>query len=291
MNSTDIHALIMEGLYTSPIILCVFTSSLFFCIFRQYHASVPLCQNILVNVFFYHLSFFMQAGNILNATELLIQVVFHIDDPFVSCTLYRVRQFQQTLSGICILLISISYFIEHFKFDLYMKIQNPYMSLFSFSALVLVSSVFSIYLAFYCNFLEVCAYQCYKNHHFKFGIIVLLPMVLINVVIVMDKICKTNFTNWKKFFMFPKILPFHGPFQHDPKAIEIQIISPIGSRSLPTPPSSASQTHVAFSAGLITIIAATIGTAILTFIFQNTTASSAFSGQSKSVLQTWMSYF
>ena len=278
------QALVMGCLYTSPIILCVFVSNLFFCIFRQYHASVPLCRNILVNVFFYHLSFFMQAGNIINATELLIQVVFHIDDPFMSCTLYRVLQFQQTLSGICFLFICISYFIEHFKFDLYMKIQNPSMSLFSFIALVSVSSFFSIYLAFYCNFLEVCAYQCYKNHHFKFGIIVLLPMVLINVVIVMDKLSKMNFTNWQKIFKFTKILPCYGPFQQGPEAVEIQIISHIAPRSSTTTPSSTSQTHVAFTAGLITIICATIGTAILTFMFQNRTSLSAFSGQSKSVL-------
>ena len=155
------------------------------------------------------------------------------------------------------------------------------MSLFSFIALVSGSSFFSIYLAIYCNCLEVCSYQCYKNHNFKFVIIILLPMVLINVVIVMDKLCKTN---WQKIFKFPKILPFHGPFQQGPEAVEIQIISPIAPRSLTTTPSSTSQTHVAFTAGLITIICATIGTAILTFMFQNKTSSSVFSGQSKSVL-------
>jgi hypothetical protein len=113
-------------------------------------------------------------------------------------------------------------------------------------------------------------------------------MVLIIVVIVMDKLGKTNITNGQKLFSFPKIPPFYGPFQQEPEAVEIQISSPIGSRSLPIPPATTSQTHVAFSAGVITIISATIGTVVLTFIFQNTTTSSAFSGQSKSVRQARM---
>ena len=43
----------VKCLFIASIIFCVFNSNLFFCIFRRYQASVPLYQNLLVNVFFY----------------------------------------------------------------------------------------------------------------------------------------------------------------------------------------------------------------------------------------------
>ena len=147
MNSQDINEILPSLLYTAPVILCVFISNLFFCIFRWYHASVPLYQNLLINVLFSHLSVLWQASNIINAIHLLTNEVFLLDNFIFSCVLYHVRQFQQTMSVFCFLLVSVSYFIAHFKADLYLKIQHPSIASFTSFALFLSSLTFSTFLA------------------------------------------------------------------------------------------------------------------------------------------------
>ena len=143
MITSTFNETILCFLYTAPIIFCVFISNLLFCMFRWYHASVPLYQNLLINVLYSHLSYIWQAANIFCATYLLTHVVFHLENPTFSWILIELRRFQMVILAPCLILVSVSQFLAHFKANLYLRLQHRKTGIFTSGALILLAFVFS----------------------------------------------------------------------------------------------------------------------------------------------------
>ena len=208
-------------LYTAPIIFCVFISNLLFCMFRWYHASVPLYQNLLINVLFSHLSFIWQAANIFCATYLLSHLVFHLENPTFSWILIELRRFQMVLLAPCLILVSVSQFLAHFKANLYLRLQHRKTGIFTSGALILLAFVFSFSEKIICQSSDTCFKTARKKSFFlTVGIV-----SFFNVGIVLDIIFKASYKIPFKSFMFPQILPFHGIVLLDTDRMEIPTIS------------------------------------------------------------------
>ena len=253
-------------LYTAPIILCVFVSNLLFFIFRLYHTSVPLYQNLLTNVLFVHLSVILQVASILNATMLLTHVVFVLDNYIFSCCLLFVRHFSPFMTILCLLALSISFFISHFKSDLYIKMQHRQTATFSILTMILTSFVILVILSLYCNAEDLCELNdlCFPSISVKVIITILTPITVLNVIIFFDISIKKHIQSIINWFRFPLIIPFHGPLQQD--TIELRKIPkgpPSNDEILPPPVNVSCQEHVTINTGLLTVSVMTAGAAVI----------------------------
>jgi hypothetical protein len=274
LHFNTLNEIILGCLYTTPIVFCVFISNLFFCMFRWYNASVPLVQNLLINVLFSHLSYIWQAANIICATYLLTHLVFHLENPMFSWILIELRRFQMVILAPCLVLVSVSRFLAHFKANLYIWLQHRNTGIFTSCALILVAFVFSSSVKMICQSSETCFKPSTKTSFFLTVIIVLF----FNVAIVLDIILKASH---KIPFMFPQILPFHGSVSSDPERMEIPTIS--SNVQEPSNPVQKPETHehIAFSTGLLTILMFTLGSVIISrcaqyFAFQMSSSSQGY---------------
>ena len=165
MNIWVVLEVMGKCLFIASIIFCVFVSNIFFCIFRRFQASIPLYQNLLVNVFFSHLSFIWQAANLIHAVFLFTHFIFKLDNSLFSCILFHLVQYEVTLGIICIFFLSMAWCLAHFKEDIYLLIQHIWMETLSSVLLIFISvSCYGAALLF-CNIELACNLQneCYDN--------------------------------------------------------------------------------------------------------------------------------
>ena len=127
----------------------------------------------------------------------------------------------------CLLSLSISFFISHFKPVVYFKMQNPRFSCCSMLAFILASLTVSSILSLHCNDSGFCELEdeCFRKNSFKFLLTLFSIIALLNTMIIMDIFISGHFRNILKQFRVPVIIPFHGPPQEDPIELRIQTIS------------------------------------------------------------------
>jgi hypothetical protein len=252
-------------LYTAQVIFSVVLCNFLFIIFRMYYASIPLYQNLLTIVLFSHLSLISQGANIVHAIMLLTNVVFILDNSLFSCGILQIRRFQQNMTVFSLLSLSVSFFISHFKSEIYFKMQNPRFSGFSMFLLILASlSVLSI-LTLHCNdngFYELDD-ECFRKNSFQFLLTLLSIIVLLNTMIILDIFLSGHSQNILKQFKVLVIIPFHGPPQEDPIELRIQTISQNVEEVLSPPVTPHNQEHFTLNTGLLTIILMTVVSAAI----------------------------
>ena len=118
---------IFNFLYTAPILACFICGNLFSLIFRWFQRSLPLSENLLLNVLFSHLTIIWQAANIISATFLLSHLVYHVNNPLFSCTLQHLRYLQVIIFFLCFSFFSFAGFLAHSRStSLWTKCQKCY---------------------------------------------------------------------------------------------------------------------------------------------------------------------
>ena len=191
---------------------------------------------------------------------LLTHVVFVLDNYVFSFCLHLVWRFQQNMTILCLFSLSISFFLSHFKSDLYIKMQHPQTATFSMLAMILTSFVIVVTLSIHCMVEELC----FPRISIKVNIIILTQIAILNVIIIIDISIKKHIQSFIKWVKFPIIIPFHGPLQQDP--IELRTISkgsPSGAVTLPSPVTASYHEHVTINTGLLTIMFMTAGAGLI----------------------------
>ena len=276
MIPSTLQEIILCSLYTAPIVFCVFICNLLFCMFRWYHASVPLYQNLLINVLFSHLSFIWQAANMC-ATYLLTHVVFHLDNPTFSWILINLRQFQMVVLAPCLVLVSVARFVAHFKANLYLRLQHRNTGIYTFCLLILLAFLFSTAIKVICQSSETCDKQ-YRKISFW---IIIYTVSFFNISIVLDILVKSSYKMPYKLCIFPQILPFHGSFPLDTERVEIPTISSNVQEPSPYIQTPETHEHITFSTSLLTILFFTLASVIISifahyFDFQMSSSSHGY---------------
>ena len=252
MNSLDKTEIILGVLYTAPIVFCVFVSNLFFTIFRWYQKSKPLSQNLLTNTIFSHLSVIFQYTNLFSAIFLFTHSVYVLDNPRFTCFMFRLRQFHVVLSVTCILLLSVSKCLSHFKPELYSQTHNKWIGRFCSSLLILVFICFIIAQAFHCN-IDVCADKnsCQTRFLILVSLSALILAIFFNTMLIIDYLFKKYCSISGLSFVF-RSMPAHG---FAPTTISLNHVSTISSSLQNHPPPNPSVVPESpFTAGLITLV-------------------------------------
>ena len=266
MNSLDRTEIILGVLYTAPIVFCVFISNLFFTIFHWYQASKPLSQNLLTNTLFSHLSVLFQCANVFSAVFIFTHSVYVLDNPRFSCFMFQFRQFHVVLSVTCILLLSVSQCLSHFKPELYLRTHSKWIGRFCASILIFVFICFIMAQASHCN-IDVCADKnsCQTRFLILVSVSVLMLAIFFNTMLIIHYLFKKYFLI-SGLSLFFRSMPAHG---FVPTNISLNHVPTISSSlQNPPPPNPSKVPESPFTAGLITLVFTILTAVIMITVFQ-----------------------